>query len=393
MREVRGALLLAAVLAVFPACGGRGPSWAVGPSPAIERAAVAAPRFSRRYPRGAELEVPCRSVAGARFRVVARGGAEDDRTLLDVVHRGGGWVVHRLALPAGDGELLLDFAVLPPGRWGARLGGTPPADGRFGEPRSPAPVVGRSLDPRPNLLIVALPGAERGPGAERLLLARGGAEGRGAVDWRGEMSFRRGGGPAALVAAQALDPAAAGFDESRAPNREDDAAPVVEELLDEWGGRGPWTILVEARWLAGAPPPLRCAAPDGAGAAARAAAARRCAGWLLDDLLRAVDERGLRARTSVVVADAPAAVFAGRGAARGWAVRGAWRPIARGVGGSSAASGQEALGVRGSGAASGQEAPGVPGSGAASGQEALGAGGGAVSSARRAAERTPAAGS
>ena len=399
MRESRGAWFAAAVLAAALGCGGPGPArpadpsttirspraasgaaaaaagWIVVPSPSVERAVVGAPRFSRRYPRGAELEIPCRSVSGARFRVVARGGVEDGRTLLDVVHRCGGWVVHRLALPEGDGELLLDFAVLAAGRWGARLGAAPPADARFGEPRSPAPVVGRSLDPRPNLLIVALPGAERGLGAERLLLARGGAAGRGSADWREEMSFRRGSGPAALVTAGKDDPAAAGFDESRTPDREDDAAPVVEELLDEWGGRGPWTILVEERWLAGAPLPLRCAAPDGAGATVRVSAARRCAGWLLDDLLRALDERGLRARSSVVVIDAPAAVFAGRGAARGWAVRGSWRPnAARGVGAS-------------------RSDPGVGAPGEAPRQDALGAGGGAVSSARRAAERTPAAGS
>ncbi|UCF68840.1 MAG: sulfatase-like hydrolase/transferase, partial [Acidobacteriota bacterium] len=125
----------------------------------------------RRIPAGSSVEFACRVPASGavRFRVSVTAGPGTGSRLLDVIHapdpRGERWEPHVVELPGapgGEGESIeseISFELLAASRWRRWLGWLVGPDTRsaaFSEPVRVGPVVGRSRDPRPNVLLISL---------------------------------------------------------------------------------------------------------------------------------------------------------------------------------------------------------------------------------------------
>ena len=128
----------------------------------VWRPEVNSPHFRRVFPAGATIEVACHVPRRERALFSARisGGTGKGKVLLNAIHEGGRetgeWVPHLLHLPGGSGESIVEFAAVDAGLLGRLFGAAPPSGVAFSVPETLPGVTGRSLDARPNILLISL---------------------------------------------------------------------------------------------------------------------------------------------------------------------------------------------------------------------------------------------
>lgn len=117
-------------------------------------------RFRRSFPAGTQIEIACLAPRGGRARFLAR-PASGGQALLDVIHEGTKtqdvWIPHRLIIPGtGEAPVALEFEIRPSSLWTRWSGGAAPERAAFSEPAVLPDKARRSLDPRPNILLISL---------------------------------------------------------------------------------------------------------------------------------------------------------------------------------------------------------------------------------------------
>lgn len=128
----------------------------------VWRPEVSSPQFRRIFPAGATIEVACHVPRGERalFSVRISGGTGKGEVLLKMIHEGEGasgeWIPHLLTLPSGSGESIVEFAAYDAGLLGRLFGAAPPSGATFSVPETLPGATGRSLDARPNILLISL---------------------------------------------------------------------------------------------------------------------------------------------------------------------------------------------------------------------------------------------